>query len=206
VAQRGVRAAVDAADPTTLLSDGVHARGLHDRADPLRRQVAGVIEAVLADIGERDLPIHPNPVPDPDAQVPGKYLDPAAPQDLPPLVPQVLDPHVRPVPIAALHRRRRDPAYDYHLARLQTGEFGQGIRRPRVRGSYPGPARREERREHRHQPPPFRHQPPPHKRPGGNQRTGDQDRRHQGRRDRADADAERKGDRPQVQANGRAQV
>src|SRR4028119_795802 len=61
VAQRGVRAAVDAADPTALLSDGVHARGLHDRAYPLRRQVAGVIEAVLADIGERDLPIHPNP-------------------------------------------------------------------------------------------------------------------------------------------------
>jgi hypothetical protein len=38
VAQGRVRSVVDAADPTALLPDGVHARRLQDRTDPLRRE------------------------------------------------------------------------------------------------------------------------------------------------------------------------
>ncbi len=117
-----------------------------------------------------------------------------------------LDPHVRAVPVAALHRRRGDPADDYHPARLQAGELLQGIRCARVRDRYPHPAGREERREHRHQTSPFRHQPPPHQRPSADDGAGHQHRRNQRRRDHANDDAEREGDGPEVQADRRAQV
>ena len=79
VAERHVGAAVHLADPTAFFSHRHHAGRLDERADSLGRQVPRVIEAVIADLGERDLAVHPHPVAHPDAEVAGEDLDaPAA--------------------------------------------------------------------------------------------------------------------------------
>src|SRR5215208_288482 len=51
VAERHVCTTVYLADPTSLLPHRPHSRRFDERADPLRRQVSAVIEAVLTALG-----------------------------------------------------------------------------------------------------------------------------------------------------------
>src|SRR5215208_886110 len=51
VSERHVGTAVYLADPTSLLPHRLYAPRLDERADPLRREVSAVIEAVLTDLG-----------------------------------------------------------------------------------------------------------------------------------------------------------
>jgi hypothetical protein len=51
VSERQVGTAVYLADPTPLLPHRPHARSFDERADPLRREVSAVIEAVLTELG-----------------------------------------------------------------------------------------------------------------------------------------------------------
>src|SRR5215217_3549938 len=114
VAERHVRAAVHAPDPTPVLIHGPDAPSFDYGGDSLCGEVSGVIEVVLARLGARDLTVNPNPVAHPDApEVAGKDLDTPTAQNLPALVPQVIHPEVSHVTPAAGHRRRRHPA-DYH--------------------------------------------------------------------------------------------
>src|SRR5215213_7201422 len=87
--------------PSTIPRTTAASGGLDHPGDPLRRQVTGVIEAVLTGLGERDLTVHPYAVTDPDArEVPGEDLDAPTPHDLLVIVPQMFDPKVGAIAVA----------------------------------------------------------------------------------------------------------
>jgi hypothetical protein len=167
----------------------------------------GVVETVVAGLGERDLAVHPYAVADTHPrEVERKDLDPAAPKHFPVLVPQVLDSHVGPVAVAGLHRRGRHLTHKDDLARLERRELGQRIGGGGVERGYPGATRDEDRRHHRHEPPFGGHEIPPQSRPYRDNNAPERQHRGERRDDRSGDYPRDKGDGPEVQPHRRAQV